>query len=183
MPRHKLTKLSVERVTGKPPASGRIDYFDTTLPAFGIRVSSTGAASWVVFYRLDGKQVRDIFARYPAKGLAAARQEARNRIDLVDRGRDPLTEEARQRAQEVRRRAERGVKVADGYKSGHLNTRRSGPPTCAALESDLLPLWKDLPIRDLTRGAVMQRLDAIERERGPVARNRRLALIRHMLNW
>lgn len=183
MPRLKLTDLSVKRVTSKPPAAGRVDYFDKTLPAFGIRVSSTGAASWFCFYRIDGRLVRDIFARHPAKGLVAARQDARDRLDLVDRGRDPRTEEARQKAQEVRQRAETFGKVADTYKAGHLDRKRSGKAAWASLQADLLPSWKDLPIRDVGRGAVMERLDQIERERGPVARNRRLALIRHLLNW
>src|SRR5262245_44762394 len=104
MPRRKLTDQTVKSLVAKP-ATVRTDYFDKLLPGFGLRVSPAGAASWFVFYRLDGKQVRDIFDRYPAKGLAAARDEARNRLDLVDRGRDPRQEEARQRAQEARQRA------------------------------------------------------------------------------
>lgn len=163
MPRLKLTDLSVKRVTSKPPAAGRVDYFDKTLPAFGLRVSSTGAASWFVFYRVDGKQVRDIFARHPAKGLVAARQDARDRLHLVERGRDPRTEEARQRAQEVRQRAETFGKVAELYKASHLDKKRSGKAGWASLQADLLPAWKDLPIRDLGRGAGLRAFgDAVE---------------------
>jgi hypothetical protein len=124
------TDLSVKRLTTKPPASGRVDYFDKTLPAFGLRVRP--AASRFVFYRVDGKQVRDIFARHPTKSLVAARQEARDRLDLVDRGRDPRTEAARQKAQEVRQRAETFGKVADSYKAARLDKKRSGKAAWAA---------------------------------------------------
>lgn len=182
MPRRKLTDQTVKSLV-KVPGKGRTDFFDKILPGFGVRVSPTGRASWFVFYRVDGKLVRDVFDKYPVKGLAAAREEARKRLELVGRGKDPRTEEARQKAQEARHRAETFGAVSDQYKNGHLDKRRSGKATWSSLQADLLPAWKDLPIRELTRGAAMERLDMIERERGPVARNRRLALIRHMLNW
>lgn len=57
MPTVKLTQVAVDRL--KPPASGRIDYFDTQLPAFGLRVSSSGRKSWIVMYRVGGKLVRE----------------------------------------------------------------------------------------------------------------------------
>jgi len=69
----KLTDATVKAKAKHPPVEGRIDYFDQMLPGFGLRISSTGAASWFVFYRVDGQQVRDIIGRYPAKGLARAR--------------------------------------------------------------------------------------------------------------
>jgi integrase len=183
MPKIRLTDLSVKRVTAKLPTAGRVDYFDSTLPAFGLRVSSTGAASWFLFYRVDGKQVRDIFARFPAKGLKAARQEARNRLELLDRGRDPRQEEARQHAHEAKRRAETFGSVADTYHTAHLAKLSRGEELWQRVKDDLLPAWKDLPIRDLGRGAVMTVLDAIEKDKGIYARNRRLALIRNLLNF
>ena len=36
----KLTQIAVDRI--KPPPSGRVEYFDTQLPAFGLRISATG---------------------------------------------------------------------------------------------------------------------------------------------
>jgi integrase len=183
MPRIRLTDLSVKRVTSKLPAVGRVDYFDLTLPAFGIRVSATGAASWFLFYRIDGKQVRDIIGRFPANGLTAARQEARAKLDLIEHGKDPRQEEARQHAQEARRRAETFGSVADQYHTAHLVKLSRGQELWQRLKDDLLPVWKDLPIRDLGRGAVMTVLDAIETNKGVYARNRRLALVRNMLNF
>lgn len=182
MPRLKLTDRTLAGVTGKPPVA-RTDYFDQVLPGFGIRVSPTGAASWFLFYRIDGKLQRDIFGRWPAMGLAAARTEARRRLDLVQRNIAPRQAEARERAQEARRRVETFKAVADAYKAGHLAKLRRGAEAWSAIERDLLPAWGDTPIRDLGRGDVMTRLDAIETGRGPYARNRRLALVRHMFNF
>ena len=144
MPRLKFTDKGVKAL--KAPAAGRVDYFDLALPGFGIRLSSTGAASWFVFYRVDGKQVRDIIGRHPGKDLANARQIAKDKLALVERGRDPRTEEARQKAQEARQRAETFGRIADDYKIGHLAKLRSGGELWAAIETDLLLDWRDLPI-------------------------------------
>src|SRR5688572_18008051 len=137
MPRLKLTDLSLKSITGDKGVAAladRVDYFDKVLPGFGIRVSPTGAASWFVFYRVDGKLVRDVFDKYPVKGLVAAREEARKRLELVNRGKDPRTEQARQKVQEARQRAETLGKVADTYKTGHLDKRRSGVAVWASLQ-------------------------------------------------
>lgn len=182
MPRQKLTDLTVKSLAAKP-GKLRTDHFDELLPGFGIRVSPAGACSWFVFYRVDGKLIRDIFARYPAKGLAIARGEARRRLDLVGRGIDPRQEEARQRAREARRRAETVKAVADSYKTAHLAKLKRGDELWSAIEADLLPAWGDTPIRDIGRGDVMRLLDRIETEKGIYARNRRLALIRHLFNF
>ncbi|MDY0873116.1 tyrosine-type recombinase/integrase [Dongia rigui] len=182
MPRKKLTELTLKSL--KAPADGRIDYFDLTLPAFGIRLSSTGAASWFVFYRIDGKLVRDVIGRYPAKSLAEARADARDRLQLVETGQDPRHVAARQIAQEAKRRADTFAVFAETYKTSHLDKISSGQGLWDhGIEADLNPAWKNTPIRDLSRGKVMALLDQIEAEKGVYARNRRLALIRHMLNF
>jgi len=137
MPVTKLTDRTLKAL--KPPSSGRVDHFDRILPSFGIRLSSTGAASWFVYYRVDGQQVRDIIGRYPAKGLAEAREEARSKLRLVERGRDPRQEDARQRASEAKRRAETFGAVADQYHAAHLSKLASGEELWLRVQGDLLP--------------------------------------------
>ncbi|WP_374376416.1 tyrosine-type recombinase/integrase, partial [Dongia sp.] len=183
MSKEKFTAVKIKSLVNDPPATGRAEYFEIGFPAFGIRVSASGVASWFVFYRIDGKQVRDAIGRYPVLSLADAREEAARRLRLVDKGIDPRQEKARQKAQEAKRRAETFGEVAKSYKAGHLDKIKSGGILWERVEIDLLPAWRDLPIRDLTRGAVATLLDKVEVTRGIYARNRRLALIRHMLNF
>jgi hypothetical protein len=58
MPRAKLTAAAVERI--KPPATGRVERFDSMLPGFAPRVTEKGGKSWVLFIRLHGRQRRRI---------------------------------------------------------------------------------------------------------------------------
>ena len=185
MARKALTDRTVKSLKPAPKGKRYIQP-DGIVPGMGVRVTDTGSKSYVLVARYP------IAPKHPAPRaladvgeitLAEARDRARGWLELIQKGIDPKIEEARQRALNARQQAETFGKVADSYKVGHLDKRRSGKPVWASLQADLLPPWKDLPIRDLTRGMVMERLDAIERERGPVSRNRRLALIRHMLNW
>ena len=78
MPRKMLTAVAVERI--KAPKSGRVEHFDKLLPGFALRVTSGGAKSWVIFYRLAGVQVRQTLGKYPALDLADAREAARETV-------------------------------------------------------------------------------------------------------
>lgn len=185
MARRALTDRKIESL--KPAEKGkRYIEPDGIVPGMGVRVTETGNKSYVLVARYPSAPKHPAPRALAEVGeitLAAARDKARDWLKLIQAGIDPKFEEARQRAINERQQAETFGAVADQYKAGHLDKKRSGGPTWASLQGDLLPAWKDLPIRDLTRGMVMTRLDAIERERGPIARNRRLALIRHLLNW
>jgi hypothetical protein len=88
LPTMKLTQLAVDRI-GKP-AVGRLEYFDSQLPGFGLRVADTGHKSWVVMYRVAGKLQRytiDTLARLPK--VEDARDKARAIMQEAARGGDP----------------------------------------------------------------------------------------------
>ena len=42
----RLTAAMVERIS--PPAKGQVEYWDRSLPGFGLRVSYKGRKAWVV---------------------------------------------------------------------------------------------------------------------------------------
>jgi hypothetical protein len=53
MPTRKLTDLFVERA--KPPARGRVEYFDAAFPGLALRITDNGGKSWCAFYRFKGR--------------------------------------------------------------------------------------------------------------------------------
>ena len=181
MARKKLTKLGVEAI--KPPKSGREEYFDERLPGFGMRVTASDVRSWFVFYRVDGRQIRQTLGRYPAVGLSDARERAREALGLVERGRDPRTEVEREQQAQARHRANTFRAVAEEFKARHLDRLRRGGEVWQAIERDVMPEWRNRPVRDIGRRDVFSLLDRLEDSAGDYARNRRLAAIRRMFNW
>src|SRR5918995_3052294 len=99
MPKLRLTATAVERF--QPPAMGQVEYYDTHLPAFGLRVSYSGAKAWFVMTRVGGKLTRVTLGRHPALSLADARDQARIVVAQARAGSDP-----RRLAADERRRVE-----------------------------------------------------------------------------
>ena len=95
MPTKTLTALFVKNVEPAPKGQ-RIEFWDSLLPAFGLRVSDHGRKSWVVMYRRksDGRQKRLTLGTYPAVELSKARSLARDALQEVAEGGDPTNEKA-----------------------------------------------------------------------------------------
>src|SRR6516164_8679299 len=95
MPAGKLTDLFVERV--KPPAAGRKGYPDAAFPGLSLRVTSQGAKSWCLYYRLGGRLRSLTIGNYPAIKPAQARKEAQAALERVREGIDPAEEKRARR--------------------------------------------------------------------------------------
>jgi integrase len=90
MARRSLTQLAVDRL--RPPATGRLEYWDTHLSGFGLRISASGAKSWMVMYRLRGerrqrRQRLGSLAEIPS--VADARVRALSSLEAARLGIDP----------------------------------------------------------------------------------------------
>lgn len=85
------------------PATGRIDYADESLPGFFMRVSSTGARTFVIRYRLNGSAPRRYtLGQSPPLELGKTRERARHLLQIVKlAGEDPAVVEARERGDTV----------------------------------------------------------------------------------
>ena len=111
------------RRTLQPPATGQFEYYDTHLPAFGLRVSYSGTKAWFVMTRVDGKLTRITLGRYPALSLAEAREKARSVIEQAKAGSDPRQLEAEERQ---RKEKERRNHFRAGRRPVHGPLRRTG---------------------------------------------------------
>jgi len=70
-----LTEIGLRAL--KPPEKGQKDYFDDTIPGFGIRVSQGGTTSFFLFVGRKGARQRLAIGRYGIITLAQARTKAR----------------------------------------------------------------------------------------------------------
>lgn len=206
MPTVKLTDAAVQRF--KAPPGGRIEYFDATLPGFGVRVagptgrSPEGRKSWVLFYRHGGAQKRlTIEPGYPALSLADARKRAGEALALLSQGTDPGAAKAETKAAAARKPDTVENVVAEFIKR-HLEGKRRAPryieETRRNFDNHVLPRWRDRDVGSITRRDVIELLDAIvdngtkvrgddgkmrHVKGGPIAANRVLAAVRALLNW
>src|SRR4051794_41057259 len=152
MPKAKLTAPFVERRKEAPGV--RVDYFDSILPGFVLRVSGPtpkspdGSRSWGVFYRIGGKLVRETIGSYPALELGAARDQARARLQLVEKGIDPR-EQKKVAAATVRPPDSVEPVVAEFIKR-HLGPKRAESyvrETRRIFDKYVLPQWGDRDIK------------------------------------
>jgi integrase len=86
--RHRLTERDISRLT--PPAAGNRIVYDAELPGFGARVTAAGVVSFVLNYRIHGRERRYTIGRAPEYSVAAARDEAMELRRRIRNGEDPL---------------------------------------------------------------------------------------------
>jgi integrase len=197
----------------KPADAGkRVVHWDAILPHFGVRVTDradeSGKAavrSFVVVKRRPGERdpttaVVGNYNAYAEPGgpgsLAWAREKAREALADIASGHSPDEAEAERRLAERRAKRETFREAAEQF-IPELKGLRRGRATEAALRHNFLgqvrdgggwrdsddPAWRDLPVAEIKRRDIVQRLDEIKRARGKHAARNALNPIRRFFNW
>src|SRR5271170_1154201 len=130
MPTLKLTQAAIVKLPA--PAAGRVEYWDSLLPGFGIRIAAARPGreplkTWQVMYRVKGgKLVREkLGTTQSVPTLDKAHELARASIQKAWQGIDPVAEkrqatqaeEAQANAEEARQRETLGAAI-DRYLIG-----------------------------------------------------------------
>ncbi len=182
MPTKRLTDQFVERV--KPPAKGRVEYFDAAFPALSLRVTETGHKSFSVFYRMNGDP------KLRRHTLGTHLKPARARLlatAVLDRARAGIDPNAVKR--QARQDAPVDVDSIDALVRDYL--RQHIEPNCSAgtyvnakrmLEIDILKPWRGRKLDNISKRDAIVLIDRIAEDR-PVHANRVLARLRAMFNW
>ena len=184
MPKLRLTTPAVERL--RPPPAGQVEFYDTTLPAFGLRISYSGTKSWFVMARIHGKLSQFTLGRYPDLCLADARSAARVTLQNAKGGRDPRLIEAEERRRKERERRDTFQATAtlfiDRYVEPRLrsNTAREYR---RILQGDDTRDWHDRPMVSLSRDDVAEIVVRIEKRGSSAAADRALAYLSKFFNW
>jgi len=160
-----------------PPASGYKLVQDTYMPGFGVRITSTGAMSFILNYRIAGRLRRFTIGRYPQWSATAARKRASELRRMVDVGLDPMAEKQDNlRAPTIRDLHER-------YCRDHLPKKRSSSQKTDQLmwNNCILPHLGSVKVAQLT----YDHCDALHRRvsvRTPIQANRVIGLLRKSCN-
>jgi integrase len=160
----------------RPPATGRLEVWDSTLPAFGLRVTATGARTWIVAARRPGK-------RHPVRlkigtpdqpelmSLADARDKART---MMDRGAPEAPVKLRELAEQFLEhgRRKRGAPLREATLKEY---RR-------ALMTYAVPLH-ERSVREVRRREIAELVVTIARERGATTAQRARAALQRFWGW
>jgi integrase len=151
MPKLHLTDIAVKSLSPEKTT----EYFCTTLPGFGIRVSPTGTRTWFAAIGPSHKRTKVTLGRYPTMNLKAARRAAA----MLDPNTDavPSFREARDRY------------LAEAKRNLRSRTYEEAERHLKALDFDDL---------DLSLNAILRALDGLP----PSVANHRWAYLKVFLN-
>lgn len=181
--RMKITKRSVDTLRPKSIIS------DEEIKGFVARRSGSGVVTYGFRYRpKDGptKQRWLTLGRHGNITADEARILAKKRAGEVADARDPVAEDqAKQLEQEKAKLAVRNTvnAILDIFVARHVKQLRSGFEVERALDVYVRPRIGKKAIYDLKRRDIVEMLDAIEDQNGPVMADRVLAHVRKAFNW
>jgi len=182
-----LTQTFAKRI--KPPESGYNIHWDEgndSIAGFGLRVTARGIKSFLLNYRVHGRQRRYTIGQMGAWTAETARQEARRLRTLVDRSEDPFAIEQAQKQQAMEDEGrKRTVKdLSDYYLVNHAEVHkrpRSVVEDKAMLQTIILPRLGQMRACSITHRDVSELHAALKAT--PYRANRVLALLHKMFSF
>lgn len=175
MPRitDKLVREMGVPAKGQPHAIAR----DDLVTGFGVRRTSTGSTSFFLNYVIHGRERRMTIGGYPAWGVTAARERAKDLRQQVDAGNDPLEQKQAARAE---------LTVAELWAQYAVEVLPRKAPSSQRNERSMwdrliLPALGRKRISDVGQRDIRQLHSRIS-ETTPTQANRCLASIRHVFN-
>lgn len=153
MPQLKLTKGAIDRVA-KPGGKADVLYFDTEPKGFGLRVTPTGKATFIVQGRVDGsaKEARITIGPYGVFTVDQARDVAREHLRNMRMGLDPRDLKRQDEAMKVTLQ-----QVCDAYVERPGKLKESSKTEIKRHVEKVFAAWKDKPIVNITEDDVRNR--------------------------
>jgi integrase len=160
-----------------PPVQGNRITYDEEVRGFGLRVTARGAKSFILNYRVGGRERRITIGGYPDWSVSAARERARSLKRRVSLGDDPMQERHDERD------APTVADLCDRFEQEYLSKRRPSTQRDyrGILKTYVRPNLGRTKVADLAHSDI----DTLHREiskRAPYRANRTVAVISRMLN-
>lgn len=170
----RITRRAIQALE-KPP-TGYTIHRDDAMPNFGVRITSSGAISFVFEKRINGRPRRLTIGRWPVITCEKARTRVqRLALDVMD-GHDPITESKLRRANQITLQQALNTYVRE--RDLREATKRD---INGRIKSELKD-WLTLPIKGITRSMVVSRHQRIG-ERSPSQANATMRYLRAILNF
>ena len=164
----------------KPDPSKRVHLFDPDTRGLCLRITPKGKKTFTIVARdPSGKQVWREVGDAGQMTLEEVREKAREGVERLKRGEDPFP------VLELPAPPESFETVMKTFLQRHVKKRglRTAGEIERALNTNVLPEWKNREFRSIRRSDVAKLLDEIEDDRGPVMADRTLAYLSKLFNW
>lgn len=171
-------KDSIVRSLKPAPTGRRLDVMDTVVPGFGVRITDTGAKSYILVARFPPAKhpTRRTIGDVNRVGLAEARRIARSWLEEIAAGVDPRARQLAEQAAalaaaeaEEKRAANTFGSVAEAFIGQRTNRRAEAD--AQEIRRSLVSAWKDRPIASITAADVRRRFEDIKKRSAYEARN------------
>jgi integrase len=177
-----LTERKIRALKPAKPGKRPI-VWDALVPGFGVR-STDKSHSYGIWSRFgDSKHPTwRAIADVRSVDLADARETARKWLDLNRRGIDPRHEAERLRRVELQKQANTFAAVAEAFIAEKLSTERKGKEVEKDIRRELIPVWANMPISDITDIDVASLVEAKKKTAPAQARNL-LGYSKRLFSW
>ena len=158
----------------KPASKGkRYQIMDVEIPGFGVRVTDTGARTFILRTRYPGAKDASRREIGDAKivSLADAREKAREWVKLIKQGVDPAVVEQRAAAEKIQQLKNTFEAVAEDWFKEKVAFERKGAEVERDVRNAFMPAWKKLPVNEITEADVLTVIRAKKRTAPAQARN------------
>jgi integrase len=185
-------KLTVRGINALKPANpgNRYVVWDTEVPNFGLRVTDAGKISFIVMRRVDGKLLRRVVAEhrtgadYTEGLLSNARDGARRALEDMRQGVDPKQKRAIAHKERLAAQANSFGVVAEDFIRRHVLPKlKTGKEVESAIRRELIPVWSNRPIGEITRRDVVKLLEKVVDDGRPYVAHHLLAHLSKLFNW
>jgi integrase len=170
--------LTVKSVESVAPGSDRREIPDGYLRGLYLIIQPSGAKSWAVRYRHDGRPRKFTIGSYPVFDLKAARDAGSKALRAAAEGRDPASAE--------KRTADTVESVVEEFLKRHVRRNYRPKPLREAerlLRLYVLGNWRGRKIGEISRSDVRKMLERIVDDGTPITANRVHGIVRRLFNW
>jgi integrase len=178
--RKKLTASLVEHA--KPPATGRLEIYDSLTPGLALRLTSKGGRSWTLMLRVGPRGQRRLrrltLGSARTLSLPEAREAGREALKAAARGEDPTALPGEDDRRTFAAAAQ--AYLARQQKNTRPSTYREAS---RIIDHDLLPRLGDRPISEITRADVDAVIDVVEGRGVTVQVNRTQRIVRAIFGF
>lgn len=172
----RITKSVVDRLNA--PVAGQTFTRDSELKGFAVRITTSGAKSFILEKRIDGKVKRLTLGRYPELTVEQARREAHKLLGQIAVGSNPIAEKKQKELQ-----ATTLQKAFDDFLLARKNLKPRTLYDYQRLMKVAFPDWQNKALVDISKEMIAKRHTKIGAERGEAYANLAMRFLRALVNF